>query len=301
MKMPILFFETTVISLACLFGQGNGFFAKAQEPAAIDSALNELFFSDPDLYDLFDSNTKYHFLYLSSTYNSSTNYVGREIGDNYSNVNAQLYYFISNGIYFAASGAWYSYVDPGLRTSVLSVGYSNSPKWFKQFYYRASAERIIYLNMGTDFEPDYTSDLNVGFTLRNKWAGIRADYTLLMGKEFANLLSTDVFAKIRLWTFQNYDRIEFEPQISWDFGNETVEIDLNADMIDDPFYEPNYVLKREFGHMNTQITVPITVGYRNFDLDMAYLYNFPVSLDTNYYYDNSGFFRFTLAYIIPIF
>lgn len=273
----------------------------AQDPAMVDSVLNELFFDEPDLYDLFDGNTKFHFLYIGAALNSGTYYTGREVGTDYANSSGQLYYFISNGLYFGASGAWYSHLDPGFRTAVLSVGYSDSPKWFKYLRYRVSADRFVYLNMGTDFEPSYNSDINAGLSLRYKWIGVRGDYTLLMGKRYDNLASADVFAKIKLWKFRRSDRLQFEPELSWAFGSEPVEYDLNAAMSSDPFYEPNYVLRDDFGLMDVQLSLPLTLGYKNFDFEVAFVRHYPKSLDPSYYYEKSGYWRVSIAYIIPIF
>ncbi|MBN2165300.1 MAG: hypothetical protein JW717_03390 [Marinilabiliaceae bacterium] len=273
---------------------------RAQNDEVVDSVLNDLFFEEVDLYELFDGNTKYHFLYFVSTFNSATYYAGRQVGDNEYNISGQMYYFISNGLYFGASGVQYSHLDPGFRSVVVSAGYANTLKKFKYLNYRLAYDRYIYVNMGTDFEPTYNSDINVGFTLKNKIIGGRFDYTMLLGNEFGNLLSFDVFSKIKLLSLGTYDRIQFEPQLSWFYGADMVEYDLNAYMVNDPFYEPNYIQKEEFGLLNTQISLPLSVSYRQFDFEVSYSFHFPKSLDPAYYYDKSGFWSISLAYIIDI-
>ncbi len=273
----------------------------AQEEEVLDSMLNELFFEDPDLYDLFDGNTKYHFIYFVTTFNSSTYYAGRQIGNNEHNFSGQMYYFISNGLYFGSSGVYYSHLDPGFRSVVVSLGYTSSIKKLKFLRYRLSYDRFMYVNMGTDFEPTYNSDLNAGITLRYKWIGSRFDYTLLMGNEYGKHFSLDGFAKIKLFKLGSYDRIQIEPEVSFFYGSDVVEYDLNASLAEtDPFYEPEYVQKEEFGLLNTQISLPLSIAYKQFDFEVSYTWQFPKSLDPVYYYDKSGFWSLSLAYIIDL-
>ncbi len=277
------------------------FILRAQNDAEVDSVLNELFFEDPDLYDLFDGNTKYHFIYIVTTFNSGTYYSGRQVGNSESNYSGQMYYFISNGLYFGTSGIYYSYLDPGFRSVVVSLGYASSIKKIKFLRYRLSYDRFMYVNMGTDFEPTYNSDINAGITLKYKWIGTRFNYTLLMGKEYGKHISMDGFAKIKLLKLGTYDRITLEPEISFFYGSDMVEYDLNASLAEtDPFYEPDYVQKEEFGLLNTQVTIPLSIAYNRFDLEMGYTFQFPKSLDPVYYYKDSGFWSISLAYIIDL-
>jgi hypothetical protein len=275
-------------------------FIKAQDPEVVDSVLTDLFFNDSDIYDLFDGDTNYHFLYFGTTLNNASYYAGREVGDNQFNTTAQMYYFISNGLYFGASGAWYSNMDPGFRTTVVTAGYANAPRWFEYLRYRLSYNRYIYLNMGSDFTPQYTADANIGLTLKYKWIGIRGEYSLVMGQNYASQFSADAFLKIKLLSLGKTDRIQFEPEISNFYGSELVEYDLNAHLQADPNYEPSIVYQEKSGWMNTQLSFPISVGYRNIDFEVAYIRHIPYSLDPAYYYDKSGTWRVTLAYYIPI-
>ena len=273
----------------------------AQNDAKVDSVLNDLFFEEADLYELFDGNTNFHFLYFVTTFNSATYYSGRQVGTNEFNLSEQMYYFISNGLYFGASGVQYSHLSPSFRSVVVSAGYSNSIKKINFLRYRVSYDRFVYLNMGTDFEPNYNSDISTGITLQYKGLGTRLDYTFLMGNNYGNLFSYDLFAKVKLLSLGNYDRIQFKPQVSFYYGSDIVEYDLNAHLIDsDPFYEPEYVQKEEFGLLNSQISLPLSVAYNNFDFEVSYTFQFPKSLDPAYFYEKSGFWSVSLAYIIDI-
>ena len=273
----------------------------AQNEEKVDSVLNELYFEEVDLYELFDGNTNFHFLYFVATLNSATYYTGRQVGNDELNLSQQMYYFISNGIYFGASGVQYSHLSPSFRSVVVSAGYTNTLKKFDFFRYRLSYDRFIYLNMGTDFEPSYNSDINTGITLQNKFIGARVDYTLLMGNKYGNLLSYDIFARAKFLSLGKYDRIQFKPQLSFYYGSDIVEYDLNAHLIDtDPFYEPEYVQKEEFGLLNSQVSLPLSIAYNNFDFEVTYTFQFPKSLDPVYYYEKSGFWSVSLAYIIDI-
>ena len=273
----------------------------AQEPDAIDSVLNELYFEDADLYELFDGNTNFHFLYFVGGYNSGTYYAGRQLGENQHNLTGQMYYFMTNGLYFGASAANYSYLDPSFRSVVVSAGYSNSIRKFDFFRYRLSYDRYVYVNMGTDFEPTYNSDVNAGITLRYKFAGLRYDYTLLIGKETGHIMTLDFFTKFKLLTLGKYDRIQFAPEVSNYYSSELVEYYTNAAEVEaNPLVDPIYVVKEEYGLMNTSVTLPLSIAYHQFDFEVSYTYHFPKSLDPAYYYEESGFWGISLAYIISI-
>lgn len=279
-----------------------GFAQESQDDTAIDSVLIEMLDEDPDLYDLFDGNTQLHFLYFGSSFSSSTFYVGREMGIDQENVSGQLYYFITNGLYFGVSGTWYSQIDPGFRTTIFTAGFTKALKNLDFLRYRINYDRYVYVNENfadTVYEPDFNSDINLGFTIRNKWIGTRIDYTFFNGKKYDNRINADIFAKIKLFQIGKYDRIQLEPEISFQWGTEEVFYDTNAG-VDNSFVEPNFVPKTEFGLMDTELALPISISYNNFDLEFGYHYHIPRSLDPVYYYQEKGYFRVALAYFISI-
>lgn len=268
----------------------------AQEnEARIDSLIDEIFEEKKDLYDLLDGNVNYHFIYLNTNFNNKTLFAGRELGDNLYNLSGQLYYFVSNGLFLGASGAWYSQMDPSYRMTTLSAGYSNGNN---ELRYRGSYARYVFSL--TNFEPNYSNSLNVGATYKIRNIGARADYTFLFGNETDHQISFDLFSKIKLIDLGGYDKIRFEPEVSFYFGSETVETDSGTGDINNPFYVPTYVQNDVFGLMNVQIDLPISIAYKDFMFDVSYTYNFPISLDKLYSYSNTSLVTISLGYIFSL-
>lgn len=301
--------KNTIAFIVCLLFSVLGVYSQeaSKKDSIIDASLDQLFFEkEADLYELFDGNTKYHFLYFGSMLNTGTSYAGREFIDPVSeqsilNASAQLYYFISNGLYFGASGAWYDKIDPGFRTAVVSLGYTTQLKKLEFLRYRISYDRFIYLNMGPDYEPTFNSDMNAGISLKYKNFGTRFDYTLMMGSDSVDhQLSLDFYARFKLFDLGKYDRIQFKPEISTFFSNEVVEYITNPEEANTTFGEPIYAYKREFGLLNTQLIMPLSISYKNIEFEASFIYNFPRTYDPLYYFENNYYFRFSLGYILQI-
>lgn len=295
------------IPIIFLFTHGISAQDTSQSDSVLNSVLDDMLFQeDIDLYELFDGKTNYHFLYFGTTYNAKTFYAGREFIDPLTelpinNASFQLYYFITNGLYFGSSIAWYNRMDPSVRTSIFTLGYSNGLKNHDFLRYRASYNRYIYLNMGTDYEPGFSNNLALGFTLKHKKVGMRFDYSLLAGKDsLDHHFSVDLYAKIKLLSLGGYDKIQIKPEISAFFAREEYGIDIHSGSADDFFYEPDYVYYTKFGLLNTQLILPLSISYKNLDFEVAYYYNLPRTYEPDYYYPNAGYLQFSLGYILKI-
>lgn len=305
-KMKFIYFLILFLPLnALVYSQEN-----IQNDSVLNAALDELLFEgEEDLYELFDTKTNFHFLYFSTSYSNKTYYAGREFQlldeslDTISIANAafQFYYFISNGFFFGTSVAWYNKMEPALRTSVFTLGYANGLKNHDFLRYRASYNRYIYLSMGTDYVPNFSNKMALGFTLKKKKVGLRFDYSLMTGTDsIDHQLSLDVYGKLKLFSLGAYDKVQFKPEISTFIGNELIEEDIAEGNPNSPFYEPNYIYYNKFGLLNTQIILPLSISYKNFDFELSYTYNLPRTYDPVYFYPNSGFLQFSLGYILRI-
>ncbi|WP_299583122.1 hypothetical protein [uncultured Sunxiuqinia sp.] len=282
---------------------------KAQQPnviddleeARLDSLLNEVIFNDDELSYLFGVKQNYQFLYWRSNFDSQTFFAGREIGNQQYNLSSQLFYLHSKGFYAGIAGAWYSQLEPGYGTTVLTAGYARSLKKMKFLRYRLSYDYFIYNNDDPDFDPLYSSGVDLGVTLKSEHFGTRFDTYLLMGKEVGATLSWDVYAYLNLVQLRRYDKIRFEPELSLYFGSELVEYQLNAPIIDpDTNTEIITDFKDVFGLMNLQLQVPLSVKYKSFDFEAAWIYNIPRTMDEGLDYPNNSFLRFSLGYIFNL-
>jgi hypothetical protein len=238
---------------------------------------------------------------MRTSYDSRTFYAGREIGENMYNMGGQLYYLHSKGLFAGLAGAWYNQLDPAYRITVLSLGYSKGLKKKKFFRYRASFDYFLYHNMEPDFDPTYTSGLNLGTTFKIKSLGSRINGSFLLGKEIGTNLSVDFYSHITLVKLNKYNKIRFEPELSFYFGSETVESDRYnifggaADELPlDTYYQD------VFGLMNTQLELPIQLTFKGFDVEFSWIHNFPRSLDPGLAYPQNSFFNLSVGYIFNL-
>ncbi|MGQ7870577.1 hypothetical protein [Sunxiuqinia sp. sy24] len=269
--------------------------------ARLDSILNEVIFDDDNLSYLFGLKKKFQFLYWRNNFDSRTFFAGREIGDQQYSLSGQLFYLHSIGFYAGIAGAWYSQLEPGYRTTVLTGGYSKSLKKMKFFRYRFSFDYFLFNNDDPDFAPLYNSGVDAGITLKSKNFGTRFDAYFLLGQEVATTLSWDLFSYLNLIRLGMYDKIRLEPEVSFYFGSELVEFQLN-EVIIDPVTNMEYTTdyKDAFGLMNVQLQLPLTIKCKSFDFEAAWIYNLPRTMDEGLDYPDNSFFRFSIGYILNL-
>ena len=269
--------------------------------ARLDSILNEVLFDDEDLSYLFQVKKNFQFLYWRSNFDTRTFYAGREIGTQQYNFSGQLFYMHSMGLFAGVSGSWYSQLDPGYRTTVLSVGYSKGLKKKQFFRYRLSYDYFVFNNDDPDFEPLYNSGLSAGITLKSKTLGTRMNYYLLLGKETGSSFSWNAYSYLNLLRLGTYDRIRLEPQVLFYFGSEAVEYQLSEILVD-PLTNTTYdsYYKDEFGLMNIQLQLPLRVKYKNFDFEASWIHNFPQTMNDGFSYPQNSSFRFSIGYIFSL-
>ncbi|RKD91296.1 hypothetical protein [Mangrovibacterium diazotrophicum] len=267
----------------------------------IDSLLSDVLFGDDELYDLFSGKKNFQFLYAGANYNSKTYFAGREIGTDQYNFSGQLYYMHSIGFFAGVSGSWYSQLDPGYRTTVFSAGFGKGFKKIKFLRYRASLDYFLFNVDDPDFDALYNSSLNAGITLKSKSLGTRLDGSLLMGQEFGQQLSWDVYAYLNLIKFSRYDYLRLEPEVSLFWGSEAAEFLLNEAYVDEITQtEVSTYYKDVFGLLNIQLQLPVSLSWKSFDLEVSYNYNLPQTIGDGESYSNSSYFRISLGYIFNL-
>ena len=267
----------------------------------LDSLIEDVVFGDDELSYLFGLKDNMQFLYMRTSYDSRTFYAGREIGENLYNMTGQLYYLNSNGLFAGLAGAWYDQIDPAYQITVLSLGYSKGLKKAKFFRYRASFDYYLYHNNDPDFDPTYTSGLNLGTTFKSKSVGTRLNASFLLGDNIGKHLSADLYAHLTLLKFGHYNKLRLEPEISFYFGTESVALngyDNLTNLIEGDLSNSAYT--DEFGLMNTQLEIPLSLTYKGFDIDISWTHNFPRSLDPNLLYPENSFISFSVGYIFNL-
>lgn len=267
----------------------------------VDSLLSDILFEDDDLMDLFDVKQNFHFLYLSSSWSNRTYYAGRENGDYQSNLSGQLYYMSSSGFFAGLSGSWYSQLDPNYRSTILTVGYGKGLKKHPFLRYRFSADYFLFHVNDPEFDPIYNSSFNAGITIKNQSLGTRFDGSLLVGQEVGQQFSWNTYGYVYLTKFGKYNYLRLEPEVSLFFGSEAAEFLLNEAYFDpstneevDTFYRDVFTL------LNTQLRLPISLNWGNFDMQLSYIYNIPRTVGDSESYPNTSYIRFSLGYIFSL-
>lgn len=265
----------------------------SEEDSLLNSFLDELMADDEakNLNQLIDIPKNYHFLYFNTSASNKTMYAGREVGNNASNYSGQLYYFISNGLYLGASGVYYQDFTPHYQSTPIILGYSSGKDNIR---YRTSYTRYFYHI--PDYDPLFQNSINTGISYNIKPFGIRSDYTLMFGEETDSRLSLDAYVNINLMKMKRYNKLTLEPQVSFDFGTETVE----SEIIIDPDLPPIYDNDKVFGLMNIQLNAPLFLSVGDFLWGIEYTYNITRSLDPEYSYSNSHQVSISLGYIIGL-
>lgn len=149
----------------------------------LDSLLIDVMGNDREIRKLIKPPTSFCYLYAGVAGDSKSYYAGREIGSDMYNLNGTVYFFHSKGFFIGTSGSWYSQIDPGYSTTIVSAGISRFVNKKKNLSFRASYNRYFYNDGESDTVHLYSNNLGTGITLRNKWIGGRLSANLLFGQE----------------------------------------------------------------------------------------------------------------------
>jgi hypothetical protein len=266
---------------------------------SLDSLLMDVFHGDKEIMQLLDPNKEYYFLYGSVAGDSKTFYAGRELGDNMYNLNASLYFFHSKGFFAGASGSWYSQLDPGYNTTIITAGINTPLNHKKSFNLSVSYSRYFYNNADPEFESVFNNNLGTGLSIKNKWVGGRLWLNLLFGKDFGMNITPGIFSHIGLFRFANNNKIELAPEVSVFIGSETVEYQ-NASNIGNPPQEQSVTTEDAYGLLNTQFYFPVCVYLGDFDLEFGYSVNIPSTQVETITYPVSSYFSISIGYILPL-
>src|SRR4030042_3773891 len=161
----------------------------------LDSLLDDVFGNDKEMIELLNPRSAYCYLYSTITGDSKTYYAGRELGDNMYNINGNLYFFHSKGFFIGASGSWYSQLDPGYNTTVVSAGINTPLNQKKTLNLRASYSRYFYNNADPEIENVFNNNLGSGLSLRNNWIGGRLSF-IFYSEKILELIFRRIFFQI---------------------------------------------------------------------------------------------------------
>ena len=266
---------------------------------ALDSLLLEIMGNDREIMRLINPPTSYCYLYGGIGGENKSYYAGREIGDDMYNMNGNIFFFHSKGFFIGASGSWYSQTEPGYTNTILTTGFGNSINKKKSLSLRASYSRYFYHNSDPDTITPFTNNLAGSISLRNKWIGGRLAVNFLFGTDFGINLRPVFFSRIPVFRFGMFNKIQLEPEVSVFIGSESVEYDI-AGNLSGMQGSQSSTIENVYGLLNTQILIPVCFYLGDFDLELSYSLNIPVSSEENVQYPVSSSFSFSVGYLLPL-
>ena len=182
----------------------------------------------------------------------------------------------------AVSGILFQEFDPRYNTTILSLGYSKSLKNLDALRFKISFDKYFLAPVDSLEESSFNSSLNLGTSYRLNKFRTSANLSLLLGSDPSTLFNWDFMGQFDLWKLSPLKKLRFEPRLSFFFGNETV---LLTSIIEAPgrfspnnFVQSTATLDEKYGLLNTQIRLPVSLTYNNFDFEIGYNYNIPRSL-----------------------
>jgi hypothetical protein len=263
----------------------------------VDTLLFEVFGNSKSLSNLYGQSQAGSYLYSGIICDSRTLSAGRELGNKMYTINGSLYWLHSGGFYLGASGSWYSELDPGYNSTVVTAGIRKSLGRKKNLSLGVSYSRYFF-NVSDSTEIVFNNNVGTGLTLRNSWIGCHLWFNALFGKEFGMNLSPDIFANITLARFGSSGRLFLAPEISLFLGSETIEYQSEGSIVD-PGNSGIYTSDK-YGLLNTQASMQVCVYAGNFDVELGYSWNFPTTQVQSMSYPMTSYFSFSVGYLLPL-
>ncbi len=266
----------------------------------LDSLLNEVLGNDKEMMNFINSPSLFCYLYSGISGSSRTFYAGREIGDNMYSISGNVFFFHSKGFFIGTSGLWHSQFDPGYSTTIVTAGINKSLNQKKSIALRSSYNRYFY-NSNAETEYNFANSLGTSLSLRNKWIGGRFSFNFLFGKEFGMNVTPSVFSHISVARFGKYNKIRLEPEVSFFIGSEAVEYENTGNLNDNtPGSQSSITVGDDYGLLNTQLYLPVSIDIGDFDLELGYSVNIPTSQNESINYPVNTFLSFSLGYLVPL-
>ncbi len=267
----------------------------------LDSLLNDVLGDDRELMRFINPPSSYCYLYSGIISDSKTFYAGREIGDNMYSMNGSIYFFHSKGFYVGTSGLWYSQLDPGYSTTIVSVGLYKALNQKKSIALRTSYSRYFYNSGDSETDNIFNNNLGISISIRNSWIGTRQSFNFLFGQDFGMNFAPDFFLRIPIVRFGKFNRIRIEPEASLLFGSEYVEYTVTDNLNSQQSgMQPSSTTNEGYGLLNVQFYIPVCIYLGDFDIELGFSVNIPNSQDKSVEYPVSSYFSISLGYLLPL-
>ncbi len=277
----------------CIIGNYHWSIAQEMEnEEEIDNLLDELYFDESEFVkDILEPLKSKHFVYTNIAYNSNTFFSGRSLAEDQYNITPQISFFHKKGFSISTSGIYYEKLDPNWDVTNVSVGYSNTIGKNKLIHYNSGYTRYFYSD-GWDI---FVNSVDAGIGIRNKKRslGFKTAINYLFGKDNSLQWISKIYSNIDL--FRNKDYVfSFRPQITLIAAEQTIE--LRQQSRDSDLFQTTF--QDYFGLLNTQFKLPLQLATNAIDLEVAYTLNTPNAVPQESSLDTTGFFSFSLGYLL---
>lgn len=264
-----------------------------------EEIIDELFlYDDLSLDDFLDSLFNYQFLMASINYDDDVYFSGRDIGIDQYSLTPSIYYINSNGLLFGFSSTMYSEFDPKWDTSTLMAGYFNYFGKNNNYRYKFSYSRYFFSD---NTESTFNNNLAASLIVRtnDKKLGAEIEFSYLFGDENYFNTTFEVFGKLNLATFKNFNKLTFEPSFTTFIGQESIELSRVTSMLQGT-PQIQYYEDKVFDMINAQLRLPINLSLGDFDVELGYNINFPFELENETNLETTSYFNASIMYMIDL-
>jgi hypothetical protein len=145
----------------------------------------------------------------------------------------------------------------------------------------------------------YTNTLNAGLGVRNKkrTIGTQLSGSYLFGENQSFEIASRSFVDVNLLK-TNKSNLKFKPQLNIVAGKQTIELARIYNQ--DGQILTEYTENDVFDLINTQINLPLQFSTNSFDFEAGYNINFPNVIGDESNLKNTGFFNFSIGYLIDL-
>ena len=282
--MPLLSF--------CAFSQ-EATETSIQEQEA-NEIIDELLSEDSELDTIMDGLENFQFLYVSTSYYTDTYFSGRDIGIDQYSIRPQISYVHSKGFFTSLSGVYYDGFDPNWDYTAATLGYGKGLGKSNQLRFSTTYTRYFYSEGVTN---PFHNAVTIGLGVRNKKRnfGTQLSSTYLFGDDGSFQISSRTYYAIKFLDSKKTN-LKFRPQLGIVAGQQTFEMAQTS--FQNGTFFISYIENDVFTLINTQLNLPLQLTLGAFDMEMGYNLNFPSAIGTESDLPTTGFFNFSLSYMI---
>jgi len=268
--------------------------AQETEISEADAILDDLFAADSlDVLQLVNEIKKQDYLYTTLMYNNKTLFSGRDFGIDQYSFFPSISYIDSNNFFVNVSSGYFSGVSPQWDFVTFSGGYSNYINKKKTLL---ATGIYSYSSFSQDVADLNNQRLTASISYRKKWFRNSLTAGYLFGGISSTFVSNNIYISVDLLDSKTFD-ISLQPRLGLFWGNQTVTDFVSTGNRFNPFM---IIDRNVFQLLNTEISVPVSFDFGNWDIELEYSYSIPNLLPNEEDLENIGYFSVTLGYLLGL-